>query len=325
MLHVADLRGQILPTPQTVKIHAGDVDLAKEAMLDLSALEEDAQQAIRSRFVLLGINKGDYPIRTVIAAKDFRGDNAVSGAYRLKISVEETIVTGFDSTGVFYGLQLLLSLIPTDGALKIAMLEAQDAPRFDYRGIHLDVGRNFHSKATVLRLLDQMAAYKLNKFHFHRSDDEGWRIEIPGLPELTDIGGKRCHDLHERSCLLPQLGSGPGSDNNGSGYFTRADYIEILKYARACHIEVIPEIDMPAHARAAVIAMEARYDRLMKEGKSEEASQFRLQDPTDTSVPTGVQYYDRTGYLNPCLDSSRNFAAKVIDEIQKMHRKRRCR
>lgn len=318
-LNAADLRGQILPTPKTVKIYTGDIDLAKGATLDLSALEEDAQQVIRSRFVLLGIKKGDYPIRTAISAKDFSGDDAVPGSYRLQIGAGETRVTGFDSTGVFYGLQSLLSLIPTDGTSKIALLEAQDAPRFDYRGIQLDVGRNFHSKAAVLRLLDQMAAYKLNKFHFHLSDDEGWRIEIPGLPELTDIGGKRCHDLSEKTCLLPQLGSGPDSDNNGSGYFTRADYIEILKYARARHIEVIPEIDMPAHARAAVIAMEARYDRLMKEGKDQEANLFRLQDPTDTSVTTGVQYYNRTGYLNPCLDSSRNFTAKVIDEIQKMH------
>lgn len=318
-LNLSSLRGQILPTPKQVKVHNQDVDLGAGVTLNLSALEEDAQQAIHSRFTLLGVTKGRYPIRTEIVASEFSGDDAVSGSYRLQIRSGETLVTGYDSAGVFYGLQSLLSLIPTDGTLKIATLEAKDAPRFDYRGIQLDVGRNFHSKSAVLRLLDQMAAYKLNKFHFHLSDDEGWRIEIPGLPELTDVGGKRCHDLSEKTCLLPQLGSGPDSNNNGSGYFTRADYIEILKYARARHIEVIPEIDMPAHARAAVIAMEARYDRLMKEGKEKEASEFRLLDPNDTSVTTGVQYYNRTGYLNPCLDASRNFAAKVIGEIQQMH------
>jgi len=84
----------------------------------------------------------------------------------------------------------------------------------------------------------------MNTFHFHLSDDEGWRIEIPGLPELTGVGSQRC--------LLPQLGSGPFSDNNGGGYFSRADYIEIVEYTQARHITVIPEIDMPAHARAAV-------------------------------------------------------------------------
>lgn len=319
-LNLSTLRGQIVPTPQEVKISGQDVDLSKGVKLDLSALGADAQEAVKSRFALLGVKEGSYPIRTEIAVKAFVGDEAISGAYQLHIRANEAVITGFDQAGVFYGLQSLLSLIPSSGEQKIARLEAKDAPRFDYRGIQLDVGRNFHSKDAVLRLLDQMSAYKLNKFHFHLTDDEGWRIEIPGLPELTDIGSKRCHDLSEKTCLLPQLGSGPDSNNNGSGHFSRTDYIDILKYAKARQIEVIPEIDMPAHARAAVISMEARYDRLMKEGKEKEANQYRLLDPTDTSNTTGVQFYNRTGYLNPCLDSSRNFVDKVIGEIQQMHK-----
>lgn len=319
-LNLATLRGQIIPTPQEVKISGQDVDLSKGVKLDLSALGADAQEAVKSRFALLGVKEGSYPIRTEIAVKAFAGDEAISGAYQLHIGANEAVITGFDQAGVFYGLQSLLSLIPSSGEQKIARLEAKDAPRFDYRGIQLDVGRNFHSKDAVLRLLDQMSAYKLNKFHFHLTDDEGWRIEIPGLPELTDIGSKRCHDLSEKTCLLPQLGSGPDSNNNGSGHFSRTDYIDILKYAKARQIEVIPEIDMPAHARAAVISMEARYERLMKEGKEKEANQYRLLDPTDTSNTTGVQFYNRTGYLNPCLDSSRNFVDKVIGEIQQMHK-----
>ncbi len=319
-LNLSTLRGQIVPTPQEVKISGQDVDLSKGVKLDLSALSADAQEAVKSRFALLGVKEGSYPIRTEIAVKAFAGDEAISGAYQLHIGANEAVITGFDQAGVFYGLQSLLSLIPSSGEQKIVRLEAKDAPRFDYRGIQLDVGRNFHSKDAVLRLLDQMSAYKLNKFHFHLTDDEGWRIEIPGLPELTDIGSKRCHDLSEKTCLLPQLGSGPDSNNNGSGHFSRTDYIDILKYAKARQIEVIPEIDMPAHARAAVISMEARYDRLMKEGKEKEANQYRLLDPTDTSNTTGVQFYNRTGYLNPCLDSSRNFVDKVIGEIQQMHK-----
>ena len=183
----------------------------------------------------------------------------------------------------------------------------------------LDIGRNFKSKQAILRLLDQMAKYKMNKFHFHLSDDEGWRIEIPGLPELTEIGSKRCHDLTEQTCLLPQLGSGPDSNTSGSGYLSRQDYIEIIKYAKARFIEVIPEIDMPAHARAAIVSMEARYNRLMKEGKAQQANEFRLVDPTDTSNTTTVQFYNRLSYLNPCLDSSKRFVNKIIDEIASMH------
>ncbi|CCJ73604.1 Beta-hexosaminidase [Cronobacter condimenti 1330] len=315
------LRGQIIPTPQQVTLHGQNVSLDGGVMLDLAVLDKGTQDAINRRFALLGVKTGaGYPVRTEIATNAFTGKNAVSGAYQLRIGSKETVITGYDRTGVFYGMQSLLSLIPAEGERHIATLDAHDAPRFAYRGIHLDVGRNFHTKAAVLRLLDQMAAYKLNKFHFHLSDDEGWRLEIPGLPELTEIGAKRCHDLSEKTCLLPQLGSGPDTSNNGSGYFTRADYIEIVKYAAARQIEVIPEMDMPAHARAAVMAMEARYDRLSKAGKLQEANAYRLLDPQDTSVTTGVQYYNRTGYLNPCLDSSRHFVDKVIGEIQQMHK-----
>ncbi|WP_145513523.1 family 20 glycosylhydrolase [Yersinia massiliensis] len=321
-LTAANLRGQIIPTPMDVKVYPQDVNLGQGVALDLSALPQPTAEVVQQRFELLGLkpNAAGFPIKTSIQPAKFKGDLAVSGAYELKIGEKGAQVIGFDPTGVFYGLQSILSLVPTDGSQKIAMLEAKDAPRFDYRGVFLDVGRNFKTKDAVLRLLDQMAAYKLNKFHFHLSDDEGWRIEIPGLPELTEVGSKRCHDLTENTCLLPQLGSGPDSNNLGSGHFTRADYIDILKYAKARQIDVIPEIDMPAHARAAVVSMEARYNNLMKQGKEKEANEFRLLDPTDDSNTTSVQFYERKSYLNPCLDSSKRFVDKVIGEMAQMHK-----
>lgn len=315
------LRGQIIPTPRQVTVLPQDIDLSGGVALALTGLEPATAEVIAQRFELLGVNTaGRYSIKTQITPRLFNGERAVPGAYRLAITSAGASIEGYDSAGVFYGLQSLLSLVPGEGFPVIAALRAEDAPRFQYRGMFIDVGRNFHSKAVILRALDQMAAYKLNKFHLHLTDDEGWRLAIPGLPELTDVGSKRCHDLNEQRCLLPQLGSGPDTSTHGSGYFTRADYIAILQYARARHIEVIPEVDMPAHARAAVIAMEARYQRLMKAGDPVGAVYYRLLDPTDTSNTTGVQFYDRTGYLNPCLTSSRRFVAKVIAEIQQMHR-----
>ncbi|AXF75237.1 carbohydate-binding domain-containing protein [Erwinia tracheiphila] len=317
-----ELRGQIVPTPKHVKVLPDDADLSKGVALDLASLPAEKAEAVKQRFLLLGVQeKADgYQISTHIDRKAFKKGEAVSGGYQLIIGKDKARVTGYDQHGVFYGLQSIISLLPADGSAKIATLKASDAPRFAYRGVFLDVARNFHSKDAVMRMLDQLASWKINVFHFHLSDDEGWRIEIPGLSELTEIGGKRCHDLSEQRCLLPQLGSGPDSDNMGSGYFSREDYIEIVKYADARGIEVIPEIDMPAHARAAVISMEARYNRLMKEGKTTEANEYRLVDPTDDSNTTSVQLYDRTSYLNPCLDSSLRFTDKVMSEIQAMHR-----
>ncbi|WBF44344.1 beta-N-acetylhexosaminidase [Serratia rubidaea] len=317
-LPAASLRGQIVPTPMSVQIHAQDIDLGNGVALNLDALDQASAEVVRERFKQLGVASAatGYPIVTEIRPASFSGEMAQSGAYKLTLGEKEARITGFDQSGVFYGLQSILSLIPLNGEKKIAALEASDAPRFAYRGLFLDVARNFHHKNAVLRLLDQMAAYKLNKFHFHLTDDEGWRIEIPGLPELTDVGAQRCHDLSETTCLLPQYGQGP--DVYG-GFFSRQDYIDILKYAQARHIEVIPEIDMPAHARAAVVSMEARYQKLMAQGKQQEAEAYRLVDPTDTSNTTSVQFFNRQSYLNPCLDSSTRFVDKVMGELVKMH------
>ncbi|WP_380184394.1 beta-N-acetylhexosaminidase [Kalamiella sp. sgz302252] len=315
------LRGQIVPTPLHVTLYEQDANLSQGVEFELAGLSSASAEAIGERFALMGVAESPrgYPIKSKISPEAFKGKEAVSGAYKLSVRADKAQIEGFDEAGVYYGMMSILSLLPASGEQKIATLDVVDAPRLAYRGIFLDIGRNFHSKEAVLRLLDQMAAVKLNKFHFHLSDDEGWRIEIPGLPELTDVGSKRCHDLTEQRCLLPQLGSGPFADAPGNGYLSRDDYIDILRYAKARAIEVIPEIDMPAHARAAVVSMEARYNRLMKEGKTAEANEYRLVDPSDTSNTTSVQFYNRTSYLNPCLDSSTRFVDKVISEIQAMH------
>src|SRR6185312_7324082 len=134
------------------------------------------------------------------------------------------------------------------------------------------VARNFHSKRDVLRVLEVMSLYKLNVFHFHLTDDEGWRLEISGLPELTAVGGRRGFDLEEKKSILPSYGSGPDvADTAGTGFYTRKDFIEILQFATARHIRVIPEIETPGHARAAIKSMQARYDKFMKEGKRDKA------------------------------------------------------
>ncbi|GFO15383.1 beta-hexosaminidase-like [Plakobranchus ocellatus] len=186
-------------------------------------------------------------------------------AYSLEVSpAASTItITANKPAGAFNAVQSLIALRNTEG--KIPSVVIHDAPRFKYRGLMLDVARNFHSKETIMRLIRLMAMYKLNKLHLHLTDDEGWRIEIPGLEELVSVGSRRCHDVAETECLLPFLGSGPRSHNVGTGYYTVSDYQEILAYAVRHHIEVIPEVDVPGHAHAAVVAMKQRY---LKTGSS---------------------------------------------------------
>ncbi|WP_242918933.1 family 20 glycosylhydrolase [Pontibacter liquoris] len=247
-------------------------------------------------------------------------------AYELKVTADAITISGTTPAGIFYGIQSLKTLIPPAAlaspqqSVAIAGVSVQDAPRFGHRAFMLDVARNFHPKQEVLKLLDLMALYKLNVFHFHMSDDEGWRLEIPALPELTQVGAKRGHTLDNKQFLQPSYGSGPSGDNkSGSGYFSKADFIEILKYANDRHIRVIPEIETPGHARAAIKAMDARYDRLMKEGKKAEAERYLLRDLNDKSVYKSVQNWN-DNVIDVAQPSTYNFLETVVDEILKMYK-----
>jgi hexosaminidase len=240
--------------------------------------------------------------------------------YQLVVHDDQIAISGNDNAGAFYAVQTLLSLLPVDGQRNVlSNVTISDWPRYGWRGLHYDMARNFHGKEVTLRMIDQLARYKLNKLHLHLTEDEGWRIEIPGLPELTQLGAYRCFDLSERNCLLTQLGTGPFKSGNGNGYYSTTDFIEILKYAAARHIEVIPEIDMPGHARAAVKAMQARYLTLKEQGKEQEATQFLLSDPQDKSKYMTVQNYTDNS-INVCLPSTYAFVDKVLYELQQMYR-----
>jgi len=241
--------------------------------------------------------------------------------YFLYINPETGIsISAEGNAGLFYGIQSLKSLLLKE-PVALPEITVMDNPRFAYRGVMLDVARNFQSKETVLKLLDRMAFYKLNRLHFHLSDDEGWRIAIPGLPELTEFGAFRGHTFDGKNHLYPSNGSGPFTQigkSDGCGFYSKADFIQILKYAADRHIEIIPEIDMPGHARAAIQSMEFRYNKLMKLGKKAEADEFRLIDPEDQSVYQSVQGWN-DNVICPCKESVYHFFEKVTGELAAMY------
>ena len=248
-------------------------------------------------------------------------------AYELEVDAQGIRVVGASPAGVFYGLQTLRGLLPTTAAPKGLVLEAhlvRDAPRFGYRGFMLDVARNFQPKQDVLRVLDLMARYKLNSFHFHLTEDEGWRLEMPSLPELVSVGSRRGHTLDSSLHLPPHWGSGAVPDRPwGSGHYTRAEYIEILRYAAARHIEVIPELEMPGHARAAIKAMEARF-RERRQKSDAAAGRYLLSDPDDRSQYTSAQLY-HDNVMNPTLESTYVFIERVVADLVAIQRKPACR
>ena len=247
-------------------------------------------------------------------------------AYQIKVEPQQIILSATNSKGIFYAIQSLKMMFPVNSWAKkqneilIPCADVADAPRFAYRSFMLDVARNFQTKQQVLKILDLLALYKINTLHFHLNDDEGWRLEIPGLPELTEVSAKRGHTLDDKENLHPSYGSGGEVDQfPGSGFYTKADFIEILKYAKARHIQVIPEIETPGHARAAIKAMDARYNRLKSAGNLVEAQRYLLRDTLDQSIYKSVQGY-RDNVMNIALPSTYNFIEKVIDEVAEMYK-----
>jgi len=317
LLPAADIP-PVFPTPLHLRRGAGKLPLRAAPRLEAPATLANEAALARSLFPA-SLAQGGPLLR--LGVGKVAGQSSPE-AYSLDIRADGGIaIVGNSAAGVAHGVQTLRDLLPLPGAGEWALPELAivDAPRFGYRGFQLDVARNFHGKETVFKWLDLMARYKLNTFHFHLTDDEGWRLEIAGLPELTSIGAVRGHADRPGLRLQPAYGSGPDPrDPNGSGYFSRADYIEILRYAAARHIEVMPEIEMPGHARAAVQAMQARYQRLKAAG-DKDAGKYLLNDFGDRSVYSSPQMYT-DHVIDPGLDSSFTFIEHVVAQIAALHR-----
>ncbi|MGZ3821680.1 MAG: family 20 glycosylhydrolase [Mucilaginibacter sp.] len=270
----------------------------------------------------IGLPRVDFEKSIEIAYEDGHGEEG----YELIVTSSSITIKASKPVGAFYAIQSLKTLIPPSAyahpqkEIKIPCVEIKDEPRFAYRAFMLDVGRNFQPKEEVMHVLDVMALYKLNVFHFHLTEDEGWRIELPSLPELTAVGSKRGHTLDTKHNLPASHGSGGEVENKtGTGFYTRADYIEILRHANDLHITVIPEIESPGHARAAIKAMNARYDRLMAEGKKDEAGRYLLSDPNDKSDYSSNQYW-KDNIMDVSLPSTYNFVEAVIGDIVEIYK-----
>jgi hexosaminidase len=314
----------VFPTPQAYERRTGSLRwTAPPRIAAPAALRAEAQLAramLAPYFASGSAAVGTRP-GVQLALAPVSGQSSPE-AYELSIEPLEGVTLRANSAaGISRGLASLRELLPlrptADHTVELPAMVITDAPRFAYRGVMLDVARNFQPKAAVLRLLELMSRFKLNVFHFHLTDDEGWRLEIAGLPELTAVGARRGHGWQRGDRLPPAYGSGPDArDPYASGYYTRGDYIEILRYAAARHIEVIPEIEMPGHARAAVLAMAVRSQRLARAGQA--ADRFLLSDPHDASRYQTAQLYTDDA-MNPGMASTYRFIAHVVEQLVAMH------
>jgi hexosaminidase len=321
---------KVFPTPVSYKESGGVFNLNKNITIitgsndkfekEINLLKGYLESLMGEKFQA-GARSGPLRMINILFEGDLKPEE-----YRLTVNTDNITILASTSAGAFYGIQSLKTLIPPSAlsdpkkGIDIPCVQVRDAPRFEYRAFMIDVARNFEPKSEIFKVLDVMALYKLNVFHMHLTDDEGWRLEIPSLPELTEVGAKRGHTLDAKHYLPASHGSGGEVENKtGTGYYTKADFIEILKYADKLHIMVQPEMEAPGHARSAVKAMNARYNRLMAEGKKEEAEHYLLYDPKDSSKYSTSQYWT-DNVIDVSLPSTYNFVETVINDITAIYK-----
>ena len=308
----------IIPTPSEITILDGESSLKSEYKV---FVDESLNLDINTVKSLFGenfnvdiINSTDHDISVQYI------DNLLEESYKLSIDENKISIEASGRAGALYGLQSLKQLFLAS-SLENKMLKhmnISDSPRFSYRGMLLDISRNFYGPDKIKQILDYLSFFKINHLDFRLTDDEGWRLEIPGLEELTEVGSKRAYTKDEFESLIPMYGSGPDINSTGSGYLSRVDFIEILQYADYRNIKVIPQISYPSHMRSAIISMDVRYQKYMELGNQEEAEKYLLSDPDDES-----EYYSAQGFDDNiaciCRESAFTFYEKVIDEIYLMY------
>lgn len=256
----------IIPEPASLKAGTGSFLLNNKTVLFLSNSINAEKGSFLSR-ILRNYTGYSLPVTTISPNKEKsfvsltlnKINEQVLGkeGYKLRVVPDGISIEANEPEGLFYGVQTLLQLLPIskEGKLsakrvRIPAVEITDDPRFAWRGVMLDVSRHFFPKSYIKALIDEIAAYKYNVFHWHLTDDQGWRIEIKGLPTLTETGAWRVPRTGGRfgNYEDPQ----PGEKATYGGFYTQEDIKEIVKYAAQRYITIVPEIDIPAHSRALI-------------------------------------------------------------------------
>lgn len=229
-----------------------------------------------------------------------------AGAYSLSLTPERTEVGYRDEEGAFSAVATLVSILENGSDESISGFRIEDYPDMGYRGAMIDVARNFTCKEDLLSLIDELSRFKVNRIHLHFCDDEGWRIEIAELPELTEVGAFHQGD-NEPDALLPSYNGVAEGFSSADGYYTEDEFVEILRHAAARGVSIIPEIESPGHARAAIVAMKKRGD-------------LRLDDPDDASVYYSAQAYT-DNVMNVASENTYRFMEIVISALDRMYEK----
>ncbi len=246
-VEVNKLNGTFLLSSKTqISVAKSDSETIQLARL----FAEQLEPLVGFKVEVISETKKEYKQTIILKLNDRANASLGTEGYTLLVSPDKITISANKAAGLFYGIQSLLQLIPVEkqnGQIAVQGVTITDYPHYVWRGLMLDVSRHFFSKEFVMRYIDQMAKYKLNVFHWHLTDNQGWRIEIKGMPELTNIGAWR----------VPRTGKfwtfdypEPGEKATDGGFYTQEDIKEVVEYAKKRFVTIIPEIDVPGHSLA---------------------------------------------------------------------------
>lgn len=252
----------LIPLPASVQQGSGQFTFPAKVQLCVPSYTGDSVKAVAKRWASNFTKSTGIKVsvgKKANAAIQLRLNSGLAPeAYDLQVTTSSVVIEAARPAGFFYALQTLNQLLPSRAVMAgvkatdvqawtLPVVTIKDHPRFEWRGFMLDEGRHFYGKEEIKKLLDVMAAYKLNRFHWHLTEDQGWRIEIKKYPRLTEVGAWR------NSKVLGWGEVKPDGQRYG-GYYTQKDAREIVRYAQERFIEIVPEVDIPGHSQAAVAA-----------------------------------------------------------------------
>lgn len=306
----------IVPEPVSMEVHSGNFNC--NALTQVVAAENTSHIAKMFNYYLEKLYGFTLPVKNnqakgkqslIIFKLAKAGDK--KDEYKLEATAHQITVSSASKEGLFYGMQSLLQLMPDTKEISLSegfsipQVSINDYPRFQYRGMHLDVGRHFFDVNYVKKYIDYLAYFKYNTFHWHLTEDQGWRIEIKKYPKLTSVGAYRNGTI---------IGHYPGTGNDNlryGGFYTQQEIKEVIKYAKDRFITIIPEIELPGHASAAIAA----YPELSCFPDS--ATAISPKTPWSGSRE-GKQVQQTWGVFNDIFVPSENtfkFLENVLDEV----------
>ncbi|NDV68836.1 family 20 glycosylhydrolase [Dysgonomonas sp. 25] len=262
----------IIPYPANIQLLDGSFELNGNVSIVVTDTKRFGNEASYLQSLLQSVLGKNVSVSKKAKKNgiEIRYDAALSSdeSYKLDIASDKVIIRAKDGKGAFYAIQTLRQLLPFDmqNAVMLPNLKIEDTPGFTWRGMHLDVSRHFYTMDYLRKHIDRLAYYKFNKFHIHLTDDQGWRIEIKQYPKLTSEGAWRTlKNKHDSTCIArskdnpnfeidPRFIREKDGEEIYGGFYTQEEMKDLIAYAQARHVEIVPEVDMPGHMMAAINA-----------------------------------------------------------------------